>query len=205
MDELHVIVEADRILTPRLILRAWNAEDAPAAFEIYGDPRTARAIGMREPVAGLFEMRALLTHWDLQSSQRPLPQGAWAVEAVDDGRLLGGATLLPFGIGRPELVMGWHLRPDERGQGLAGQIGHALAHRAFVTSDVEEVFVAAPAHDVATLSVGRRLGMSAVDGLDWRHGGVHLVVLRMSRTDLHNIRPGMSLDGSYDPEGLGDW
>jgi hypothetical protein len=27
----------------------------------------------------------------------------------------------------------------------------------------------------------------------------------MRRADLHKIRPGISLDNSYDPEGLGDW
>jgi hypothetical protein len=47
--------------------------------------------------------------------------------------------------------------------------------------------------------------MTAVDDFDWAHGGVRLEVLRMSRADLHKIRPGISMDNSYDPEGLGDW
>jgi hypothetical protein len=36
------------------------------------------------------------------------------------------------------------------------------------------------------------------------HRGVQLEVLRMCRTDLHKIRPGISLDYSYDPDGLDD-
>jgi RimJ/RimL family protein N-acetyltransferase len=127
------------------------------------------------------------------------------VEAADDGQLLGGATLLPFGPGDPQLVMGWHLRPQARGRGVAGQIGHALAHQAFVAGDVDEVFVAAPAGNAGSINVARRLGMTAADDFDWAHGGVRLEVLRMSRADLHKIRPGVSLDSSYDPEGLGDW
>jgi hypothetical protein len=47
--------------------------------------------------------------------------------------------------------------------------------------------------------------MTAVDTFDWSHHGVRLEVLRMTRADLHNIRPGISLDDSYDPEGLDDW
>jgi RimJ/RimL family protein N-acetyltransferase len=134
-----------------------------------------------------------------------VPQGLWAVEAADDGRLLGGATLLPFSSRDPQLVMGWHLRPEARGHGVAGQIGHALAHQAFLAVDVDEVFVAAPTQNAGSLAVAKRLGMTVVDDFDWAHDGVRLEVLRMGRTDLHKIRPGISLDYSYDPDGLDDW
>jgi hypothetical protein len=150
-------------------------------------------------------MREVLGRWNLRSSKSPLPQGLRAVEAADDARTLGGATLLTFSARDPRLVMGWHLRPEVRGHGTAGQIAHALAHQAFLASEVDEVFVAAPAQDTGTLAVGRRLGMTAVDDLDWEPGGVRLTVLRMQRADLHKIRPGISMDNSYDPEGLGDW
>ncbi|WP_206751661.1 GNAT family N-acetyltransferase [Kribbella sp. VKM Ac-2500] len=93
---MHVTIEPDRIVTSTLILRSWSAEDAQAAFEIYGDPGTAEATGMRKPVRDLAEMRKLLGQWEVQSSQSSLPQGLWAVEAADDGQLVG-ATLLPFG------------------------------------------------------------------------------------------------------------
>jgi hypothetical protein len=77
------------------------------------------------------------------ATRGPVPQGLWAVEAADDGQLLGGATLLPFSPRDPQLVMGWHLRPEARGHGVAGQIG-MLWHQAFLTGDVDEVFVATP-------------------------------------------------------------
>ena len=205
MDDLHVTLEPGRVITPNLILRSWAAEDAREAFEVYSSPSTARAIGRRRPVRDLAEMRDLLGHWNLQSSQSPFPQGLWAVEAAEDGGLLGGATLLPFSARDPRLVMGWHLRPAVRGRGLAGQIGHALAHQAFLANDVEEIFVAVPAQNAGSIAVAKRLGMSAVDDVNWVHDGVRLEVLRMRRSDLHKIRPGISLDNSYDPEGLVDW
>lgn len=202
MDDLHVTIEPQRIVTSALILRSWSVEDATQAFEIYGDRKTVEAIGMRRPVRDLAEMRDLLGRWELQSSESPVPQGRWAAEAADDGRLLGGATLLPFGPRDPQLVMGWHLRPSARGRGTAGQIGHALAHQAFWSSDVEEVFVAAPTENVGSIAVAKRLGMTADDSFDWTHRGVPLEVWRMRRSDLHKIKPGISLDHSYDPGGL---
>jgi RimJ/RimL family protein N-acetyltransferase len=205
MDKLHVTIEPERIVTPAVILRAWSAQDAPEALEMYGDPQVAERIGMQSPAQDLTEMRAQLHEWNLQSYRNPVPQGMWAVEAADEGELLGGATLLPFSARDPRLVMGWHLRPKVRGRGLAGHIGHALAHQAFVAGDIDEVFVAAPALNVRSIAVAKRLGMTPVNDLDWAHRGVRLVVMRMARDDLHNIRPGISLDYSYDPEGLDDW
>ena len=205
MDEQHVTTEPGRIVTSTLVLRSWSAQDAPGAFEMYGDPRIAEGIGLRNPVPDLAEMRDLLGQWDRQSSQSPLPQGLWAVDSADDGELLGGATLLPFSSRVHQLVMGWHLRPQARGRGVAGQIGHALAHHAFIASDVDEIFVAAPAKNAGSINVARRLGMETVDAHDWAHRGVPLEVLRMSRAELHKIRPGVSMDSSYDPDGLDDW
>ena len=205
MDDLHVIIEPERIVTANLILRSWSTEDADGAFEIYGDPRTATAIGRTQPVRDLAEMGELLGDWDLQSSQSPVPQGRWAVEATEDGRLLGGATLLPFSPHDPRLVMGWHLRPAARGHGVAGQIAHALAHQAFLASEVDEVFVATSTQAAGGLAVAKRLGMTVAEDVEWAHHGLRLEVLRMRRADLHKIRPGVSLDYSYDPDGLDDW
>ena len=205
MNDLHVVVEPERIVTPNLILRQWAADDAPSALEIYGDRSTAAAIGMRQPVSDLAAMRDLLGRWDLQASRSPLPQGRWAVESAQEGELIGGATLLARGQSESELVMGWHLRPRFRGHGVAGQIGHALAHQAFQTSDVAEVFFAAPARNTGSIAVAKRLGMTKAHDLNWERDGVALEVFRMTRDNLHRIQPGISLDSSYDPTGLDDW
>jgi hypothetical protein len=106
MDDLHITIEPERMVTPTLFLRSWSAEDAQGAFEIHGDPRIAKAIGRPQPVRDVAEMRELSGDWDLQSSQSPVPPGLRAVEAADDGQLLGGATLLPFSPRDPQLVMG---------------------------------------------------------------------------------------------------
>jgi hypothetical protein len=50
---------------------------------------------------------------------------------------------------------------------VAVQIGHALAHQAFLDRDVDEVFVATPAQNASSLNVAKRLGMTRVDDFDW--------------------------------------
>lgn len=204
MSDCHVTIERERIVTQSVILRPWSEEDAAEATAIYGDQATAEAIG-RRPVAGAGEMRTVLVRWAERSAKTPVPQGLWAVEAVNDGQLVGGASLLPFSPSEPDLVMGWHLRPESRGSGIAGLIGHALAHQAFFSSDVDEVFVVAGTDNAASIAVARRLGMSDVKSTNWSHQGIRLHVLRMTRDDLHRIRPGVSLDNAYNPEGLDDW
>ena len=205
MDPLHVTVEPERILVKELILRAWSLEDVSMALEIYGNVETSQAIGMRQPVRDAAEMQARINQWALQSSRSPVPQGLWAVEAADDGQLVGGATLLPYSPRDSRLVMSWHLRPAVRGRGLGVLVGHALAHQAFQVGDVEEIFVATAAQNTEVLAVARRLGMSVVREFQWTRRGVPLEVWRMRRADLHRIRPGVSFDNTYDPEGLGDW
>jgi hypothetical protein len=93
MDDLHITIEPERIVTPTLILRSWSAEGAQGAFEIYGDPRIAKAIGGPQPVRDVAEMRELSGDWNLRSSQSPVPQGLREVEAADDGQLLDPASL----------------------------------------------------------------------------------------------------------------
>lgn len=204
MDDLHTSPSSPSASSPTLILRSWSAEDTQGAFEIYGDPRTAKTIGRRQPVRDLAEMRELLRDWDLQSSQSPVPQGLWAVEAAPASRRRDPASLQSARSPACDGVAS-AARSEARGHGVAGQIGHALAHQAFLAGDVDEVFVATSVQNVSSLAVAKRLGMTVVDDFDWAHRGVQLEVLRMRRADLHKIRPGISLDYSYDPDGLDDW
>ena len=119
-----------------------------------------------------------------------MPRGLWTVEAADDGQLLGARSASPQSARSPACD-GGHLRPEARGHGVAGQIGHALAHQASFAGDVDEVFVATSAQNVGSLAVAKRLGMTVVDDFDWAHRGVQLEVLRRTgptsaRSDLES-------------------
>lgn len=61
------------------------------------------------------------------------------------------------------------------------------------------------AHNASSPNVAERLGMTRVEDLGWAHHDVQLEALRMKRADLHNVRPGVPLGYSCDPEGLDDW
>jgi hypothetical protein len=138
------------------------------------------AIGRAQSVRELAEMRAQLGDWDLQPSEDPVPKG----------RLLGGATLLTFSPRELQLVMGWHPRPEVRGHGVAGHIAQDLPHQAVLPNDVNDLVFTTPAQIPVGHAVAKRLGMTVVNVLDWRHHGVRFKVLRMRRIDLHAVRYG---------------
>jgi hypothetical protein len=84
-----------RLLTDRLVLRAWQVEDAAEALGIYGHPEVARWLSAEsDQVPDVAAMRLLLQHWIAEDVRSGAPAGRWAIERRDDGRLLGGAILL---------------------------------------------------------------------------------------------------------------
>src|SRR5512139_949741 len=98
------------LVTERLRLRPWRADDAQAALEIYGDPEIARrlspALGQVPDAAA---MRLVLEQWIAEDARLVPPSGRWAVERLADGRLLGGAILLPLPPGDEDLEFGWQI------------------------------------------------------------------------------------------------
>jgi hypothetical protein len=74
------------------------------------------------------------------------PAGRWAIELQEDGRLVGGAILLPLPPGDEDLEMGWQLHPAAWGRGYATEAGRALARWAFGKGADEVFAVVRPAN-----------------------------------------------------------
>jgi RimJ/RimL family protein N-acetyltransferase len=126
--------------TSRLIARDWTQEDAEPAFDIYGRDEVARWLGAqpRRPVSSLAKMRERLDAWIQRSSQEP-DYGVWAIELRHGraaGRVVGAVllSLLPGGDGHVEI--GWHLNPEQWGNGYATEAGRGAAGLAFGLSRV---------------------------------------------------------------------
>ncbi len=171
---------ADRLDTERLVLRSWNDDDAGAALSAYGDTRVARWLApAMERVADLAAMRGVLRHWLAEDAQMVAPAGRWAVELRQDGRVLGGATLLPL---QPdeEFEMGWQLDPQAWGHGYATETGLALARWAFEQGIEQVIALVRPANTRAEATV-RRIGMEWVGETEKYH---HL------RLQEYRLRPG---------------
>src|SRR5258708_12834618 len=149
---------AERLETERLILRPWGAGDAAAALRAYGDAEVARwlAPGM-DRVRDQASMRVVLQQWVAEDERMLTPAGRWAIELRDDGRLIGGATLLPLPPD-DEYEIGWQLQRDAWGHGYAAETGRALAGWAFEQGLEQVIPVVRPANTRAMAPV-RRIGM----------------------------------------------
>lgn len=174
---------AKELTTERLTLRPWRLDDAETALGVYGDTSIAKWLSpAMDAVADLAAMRLVLQHWIGEDERLVPPAGRWAIERRDDGRVIGGAVLLPLPPGGDDLEMGWHLHRDVWGNGYAVEAGRRLARWAF-DEGLDEVFaVARPANNRAG-SVARHIGMDWV-GETEKYYGLRLQVFRMRPADL---------------------
>jgi RimJ/RimL family protein N-acetyltransferase len=171
------------ITTPRLTIRPWRRFDAEEALAVYGNPDVANQLNPAlGPLPDADTMRLVLEQWIAEDARTASPAGRWALRARTDGRLVGGATLLPLPPGDEDLEFAWHLHPDFWGQGYAKEAGRAVAHWAFA-HDVEEIFAVVRPGNLRAVSVARRMGMEWV-GETSKYYEITLQVYRLRSADL---------------------
>jgi RimJ/RimL family protein N-acetyltransferase len=177
---------AQRLLTERLALRPWNTDDAGPALGSYGDAEVARWLApamdrVHDPAA----MRLVLQQWVAEDARMIPPAGRWAIELRSEGRLIGGATLLPLPPDE-EFEIGWQLHPQAWGHGYAAETGLALARWAFEQGIEQVIAVVRPANTRAVATV-RRIGMEWVGETEKYHS-LRLQVFRLRPGDLATPR-----------------
>jgi len=179
--EHRVVIEGNRIRSPRLRLRPWSSTDAPAALAIYGSEDVTRWLSpaMRK-VDDLSTMEAIIADWAVEPL--PAPAGRWAMELVETGELVGSTVLLPLPPGGEDLQIGWQLAPSHWGKGLAAEAGHAVAHFAF-ESGVEELFAVARPRNERGAGTARSIGMEWV-GESEKYFDLRLHVYRLRKGEL---------------------
>jgi RimJ/RimL family protein N-acetyltransferase len=159
---------AEQLVTERLVLRRWTADDAGAALSSYGDAEVARWLApAMDRVADEAAMRVVLQQWVAEDERMLTPGGRWAIELRQDGSVIGGATLLPLPPD-DEYEIGWQLRRDAWGHGYATETGKALARRAFEQGLEQVIAVVRPANARA-IAVVRRIGMEWIGETEKYH------------------------------------
>lgn len=183
-----MVVSGDRVETERLVLRPWRvAADAPAALEVYGAEEVTRWLSPAvDRVADLARMEALLAQWSTEELEPP--QRRWAVELLEDGTLVGSATLRALPPGREDLEVGWQLAPAYWGRGFATEAAHAVAHYAF-ESGAEEIFSVVRPRNTRGIATARRVGMEWVGETD-KYYDLRLQVYRLRKADLDLVEIG---------------
>jgi RimJ/RimL family protein N-acetyltransferase len=176
-----VLIDGQRIRTPRLLLRPWAVEDAAAALSVFGDEQVTRwlapAIGR---IPDVERMRELLARW--AGERAASPSGRWAVEVAESGEVVGAVALLPLPPDEVDLEIGWQLAPGAWGNGFAAEAGHAVAHYAFA-SGVDEIFAVVRPRNDRGAATARRIGMDWV-GETEKYYGLTLQVYRLRKGEL---------------------
>jgi RimJ/RimL family protein N-acetyltransferase len=173
---------AHRLVADRLVLRGWEAGDAPVALGAYGDEQVARWLSpAMDRVRDTDAMRLLLEQWVAEDARLLVPAGHWAIERREDGQVVGGASLLPLPPDE-EFEIGWALHPRAWGYGYATESGLALARWAFGQGIEQVIALVRPANTRAAAMV-RRIGMEWVGETEKYHG-LRLQEYRLRPADL---------------------
>jgi RimJ/RimL family protein N-acetyltransferase len=142
------------VRTERLLLRPVTVDDAEALAAMYADPEVTRWVHALD----LEGTRAQLSRFVGQWATRGI--GPFAVVDPDSGEFLGRAGVKYW----PEFdftEVGWVLRRDLWGRGLATEAGRASLDYAFANTDLDKVTAIIAKQNAASIAVAHRLGMAA--------------------------------------------
>ena len=116
------------IETPRLALRSVEPRDVGALFAIFSDPESMRywsSPPMRDPA----EAEALLADIIRHAEAGTLFQ--WGIAERENDRVIGTCTLFKLETQHRRAELGYIIRRDHWGRGLAREALTALLHHAF--------------------------------------------------------------------------
>ena len=147
--------------TPRLKIRYWTLEDAPAALDMLSRIEVVQWLGDGVPVLtkDLEEARTKIERW--RGRENP-PLGHWAIEVTDGGplhgRVIGTVQLLTLPNSDGEVEIGWHLHPDAWGNRYAPEAATAILERGF-EGGLAEIHAVMHLTNERSMSVAARIGM----------------------------------------------
>lgn len=159
---------AERVETPRLVLRRWRPDDLDAFARINADEETMATVGPSRALSYEESARALdglIGHWETHGF------GLWAVEEAESGRVIGRAGLW-HPPDWPDVEAGWLLVRDRWGRGLATEAARASLAYGFGQRRLDRVGSIIRPGNVASERVATRVGMRLHGDTTWRGNAV---------------------------------
>lgn len=155
--------------TPRLTLTTWEDTDTRDMFRLHADPQTMRYIGhgIEDDIAAQKRLQGYL------ADQQILGWTKWRVQDEHE-QAVGRAG---FGLfeDRRHRELGYLLKPEFWGQGLATELARALTEWHFLHPDPQlstELLALAVTENTASLRVLEKVGFHFVEERDY-HGRPH--------------------------------
>jgi RimJ/RimL family protein N-acetyltransferase len=142
----------ERIETERLLLRPLEAADTDAFAEMLESSRDHYAAFIPFYLDGDWAERVLRYRDAFHADEH------WVYAALEGARMVGGGMLFPR-IGPDALELGYQLRRDAVGRGLATEIAAALLRVAFDVCGVGRVEAHIDPGNAASIAVARRIGL----------------------------------------------
>ena len=156
--------------TTRLLLREFTPQDADALAFVLSDPETMRYYPAPYDRAGIEQ-------WIERNRQR-YPEGGvglWAMELKKAQQIIGDCGIILQEVEGERLYeIGYHLRPDFWGQGLATEAAGACRDWAFVHLKADRLISLIRPENLPSCRVAELTGMTVWKEVNWR-GLRHLV------------------------------
>jgi len=150
--------------TSRLILREFAAADTNALALVLSDPETMRYYPAPYDRAGVEE-------WIARNVQRYARDGhgLWGMILKSSGELVGDCGLTVQEVdGTNEIEIGYHMRRDLWGQGLATEAARACREYGFARLPVERIISLIRPENLPSRRVAEKNGMTVWKEIIWR-------------------------------------
>jgi RimJ/RimL family protein N-acetyltransferase len=155
------------LTTDRLLLRGWREEDIEPFVALCADPRVMRWVGRGRPqdrAQAEASLQAIRDHWVRHGF------GLWAAEEQASRDLAGFIGLARLDDGSGDVEIGWRLRREAWGRGLATEGALAARERAFGELGLTRLVALVHPENAASLRVIDKLGMTFERERTSRHG-----------------------------------
>jgi len=149
--------------TARIQLREFTPEDADALVRVLSDPETMRYYPAPYDRAGV-------EHWIERNRQRYQDDGVglWAMELKKTNELVGDCGIICQQVeGEYLYEIGYHLRRDLWGQGLATEAAIACRDWAFAHLKTERLISLIRPENLPSRRVAERNGMTVWKEINW--------------------------------------
>lgn len=153
------------IETPRVILRQMTPADVPALLAVFGDPET-----MRHYPAAFDEARMQAwIDWNIGSYEEH-GHGLWAMILRATDEVIGDCGLVSQQVeGVQEVEVGYHVRRDLWGQGLATEAALGCLEYGFTALGCRRLISLIHPLNLPSRRVAEKIGMSLLREVEWKN------------------------------------